>query len=355
MLKQHMSDNNPNHELAEDLYNRLIASAVYAGSKLKKFPPAPYSPTIARLRNIQCLLKLAVTQHKTSRDMTENIAQTKAKLGDVGYTLPSTQTECVVALTRATRQLKAAISEEVQSKHLRQQHQNNLIQQHEATGNTKMAKKLRGMQRAEQTKRVFQKCKAARNPPPEGGLSHVLIPVNPNDNPRTCQNWRRIDDPDELKSVLQNRNQQHFGQSKNCALTSPPLDFTMKFSATCPVAEAILEGTYLSDECMRAPMRLNNDDSKEHTLDTISTTSTQLSDNPTRSHADTIHPPRVLVLDDTGESDMPDTAPHIPLHLQRTELPELTQLLIDSLQHASQPDAIRPTPSEEEYKGQLKA
>ena len=156
-LKQHMHDYDPNHELAKDLYNRLISSAVYAGSKLKRFPPAPYSPTIARLRNIQCLLKLVVTQHKMSRDMTENIARTKATLGDAGYTLPGTQEECILALARATRQLKAAIAEEVQSQHLRQQHQNNLIQLHEATGNSKMAKKLRGMQRAEQTKRVFLK------------------------------------------------------------------------------------------------------------------------------------------------------------------------------------------------------
>ena len=46
-LRHHMLDDTPNHELAEDLYNRLISSAVHAGTKLKRFPPTPYSPTIA--------------------------------------------------------------------------------------------------------------------------------------------------------------------------------------------------------------------------------------------------------------------------------------------------------------------
>ena len=36
----------------------------------------------------------------------------------------------------------------------------------------------------------------------------------------------------------------HFGQSKNCTWTSPPLDTTMDFEGTGDLAEAILTGTY---------------------------------------------------------------------------------------------------------------
>ena len=104
-----MANEVPNHTLAEDHYDRLVSAVVYAGSKLKRFPPAPYSPTIARLRNIQRLLKLAVTQHKTSHDMEVNISRTKAKLGNAGYRLPDTKESCIIALEKATRQLKAAI------------------------------------------------------------------------------------------------------------------------------------------------------------------------------------------------------------------------------------------------------
>ena len=156
-----MRSDTPNHDLAKDLYERLISATLYAGSKLKRFPPAPYSPTIARLRNIYCLLKLAVTQLKTGQSMTDNISRTKAKLGNIGYTLPETADLCQKALVKVTRQLKATIQEELETKNLRRQHQEKLIEAHKAMGNSKIAKKIRGIQRAEAVKRVFQRCKAA--------------------------------------------------------------------------------------------------------------------------------------------------------------------------------------------------
>ena len=85
-----MRHDTPDHNLAEDLYERLISASLYVGSNLKWFPPVPYSPTIAHLHNIYRLLKLAVTQHKTGQNMSDNIAQTKAKIGNMGYKLPKT-------------------------------------------------------------------------------------------------------------------------------------------------------------------------------------------------------------------------------------------------------------------------
>ena len=214
-----MRQGKDDHELAEALYERLILASVHAGSTLKKFPPAPYSPTIARLRNIHRLLKLAVTQFKTTRDMSENISRTKAKLGNMGYPLPDTVELCKTMLVKVTRQLKAAIQEELDTKHLQRQHQETLIQEHEAKGNHKVAKKIRGMRRTEQVKRLFQKCRAARHMGNEGGLTHVLVPTIPKDNPRTCENWTRLNCPKEIAKVLLDRNRVHFGQSKQCTLT----------------------------------------------------------------------------------------------------------------------------------------
>ena len=88
--------------------------------------------------------------------MEKHISNTKAKLGNAEYIVPETKELCIKALAQATRQLKSAIREELESKYLRTQHQNTIITQHEAAGNTKMAKKLKGMQWAEQVKHVFQ-------------------------------------------------------------------------------------------------------------------------------------------------------------------------------------------------------
>ena len=48
-LSQNMRQDMAHHELAKDLNERLIAASIYAVLTLKKFPPAPYSPMIARL------------------------------------------------------------------------------------------------------------------------------------------------------------------------------------------------------------------------------------------------------------------------------------------------------------------
>ena len=57
-LQKAMDTNQPDHQLAEELYGRLITSSQHAGRQLKRFPPAPYSPTIARLHQIRRFLKL---------------------------------------------------------------------------------------------------------------------------------------------------------------------------------------------------------------------------------------------------------------------------------------------------------
>ena len=93
--------------------------------------------------------------------MSEHIGCTKAKLGNAGYELPATGDLCIQALIQCTRQLKAAIQEEVDTRYLRKQHQEKLITEYKQAGNTKLAKKIRGMKRAEQVKQVFQHCHAA--------------------------------------------------------------------------------------------------------------------------------------------------------------------------------------------------
>ena len=234
VLRKHMQDETPNHALAETLYTQLIKASNLGGSRLRSYPPAPYSPTIAKLRNLQRLLKLVVVEMKTSQDMSESIARTKAKLGNAGIAVPKTLTLCQQALARATRQLKAALQDELDTQNLRQQHQERLIETHKAKGNSKLAKKIRGMQRAEETKWVFQKCQKAQHIQVKGGLSYILVPVNPQDNPKTCTEWRRVDCPKEMSTILQARNRAHFGQSKDCTWTTPPMDYTSDFSATCP-------------------------------------------------------------------------------------------------------------------------
>jgi hypothetical protein len=239
-----MGDDKPNHDLV--LYARLVAASRYGGSQLKKYPTAPYSPDIARLRNIQRLLKLAISQFRGSYDLSEPIRQMQITLGDDTYNIPGMLQGCQLALVRATADLQAVIQEEEKSRQLRANHNQTLIQKHKAKGNTKEEKRVRGIQCAEEVKRVIQRCAAARHKDPAGGISHILVPENSNDPPASCSQWKRIVDPKQkqIKEYLLERNRAHFGQAKGCNLTTPPLDFTMQFTGVDARA-AILYGTYI--------------------------------------------------------------------------------------------------------------
>ena len=108
---------------------------------------------------IQWLLRLVVTEMKTSHNMSENIARTSSKLGDAGYALPDTLESCQKALVQATRQLKASLQDKIETKNLCREHQNTLIQTYKTSGNSKLAENIRGLQQAKEMQQVFKKCR----------------------------------------------------------------------------------------------------------------------------------------------------------------------------------------------------
>ena len=77
-----------------------------------------------------------------------------------------------------------------------------------------------------------------------GGLSYVQVPEDPEENPKTCQEWKTLTDPTEVETAIRARLEKHFSQSKDCNLTSPPMDLTMDFAAADERANQILSGTY---------------------------------------------------------------------------------------------------------------
>ena len=72
-LRQCVETDTPNDQLAQKLDTRFQRSALYAGGQCQRYPNVPYSPTIARLRNVCQLLRQAITQLRHSYDMSESI------------------------------------------------------------------------------------------------------------------------------------------------------------------------------------------------------------------------------------------------------------------------------------------
>lgn len=234
------------------IYRQLIEASQRAGKKLKPYHNAPYSPEIAMLRNTQHLMKIVVKSFRSKFDLVIQVEEARRKLGTLGFTMPDNLRDCLAICRKYTTELKAAIKQEEQTRQKRNQHIQELIAK--ASGDPKhTASILKRIRRAEEVKKVYQKCAAIRGKNIKGGLSYLMVPSQPGADPKTCQEWRMVDCPEEIEMLLEERNRAHFGQSKDCNLTSEPFDFTMLFTGACHKAEAILNGTFTTDEELFPP------------------------------------------------------------------------------------------------------
>lgn len=244
-LQDCMQRNIRNDALAEKLDRRRIAACKEAASKLKRYPRPPYSPQIARLRNIEALLRLAMYQLRNPQDdYLEAMDNVRLKLGSLDIEIPPTIEELRQMRAQNLKLLRVMEREELKIGGARSDHQTSLIDMYKQAGQTLSAKAVKKIQRAEAMNRVWQECAQARGLNKNQGLAYVLVPEDPEEDPKTCTRWKKVDDPIEVRSKVSARLQKHFSQAKDCNLTSPPLDVTMDFEGTCAKAEAILNGTY---------------------------------------------------------------------------------------------------------------
>jgi hypothetical protein len=186
-------------------------------------------------------------------DTSIKATEAREKLSALGYNAPNTLQDCKTLKSQISRELRNVIKEEEQTKTRRKEHLQELIAKSNQEGKGSVAI-LKRIEKAEELKAVYQKCAKARGKHIRGGLSHVLIPAISGTDPKECENWKVIDCPEEIEMLLQERNRNHFGQSRDCNLTSPPFDFTMLFTGSCHIAEAILKGNFTSDEELFPPM-----------------------------------------------------------------------------------------------------
>jgi hypothetical protein len=181
-------------------------------------------------------------------DEQEILEDLQMKLRTAGIEPPQ-DIEGYKLLWKTNRQeLVKMIKEEVRTGSARQAFQDAAIQEAKARGDKDNVRRIQQVQRAEAVSQVWKKCANVRGLTKTGGISHVYVPENPTEDPKICSTWKKIEDPKEVIQAINDRLQIHFGQAKNCTWTTPPLDVTMDFDACCEKAEAILTGTYTTEE-----------------------------------------------------------------------------------------------------------
>ena len=76
------------------------------------------------------------------------------------------------------------------------------------------------------------------------GVTRLEIPVNPQQYPKSCTEWKQIDIPEEVLKHLVARNQKHFGQAQGTPFTVDPLAEALSFDGLTPTGEDILQGAF---------------------------------------------------------------------------------------------------------------
>ena len=103
---------------------------------------------------------------------------------------------------------------------------------------------LRRLQKAEEIKRLFAKLRSFRIKDTRRGVTAIEIPLHPETDPKTCNEWQTIEVPSEIVEHLQTRNKAHFGQAQGTPFTTPPLANDLGFCGDKSGAEQILQGRY---------------------------------------------------------------------------------------------------------------
>jgi hypothetical protein len=247
-LRDYYDRDEPNHTLALTLDERRIRSCRSAAKKVKRYPLGPYSPKIAKLRNIYTLLNLVIRHSVSQVSYVEQIKGVQSLMTDLEFQLPPTIEACKVERQRVWKDLQDTLKKEIHTSQSRREFLKELMERYQAEGNSKAAKRIRNQMRCEEVARIFQKCANARGKEIAGGLSYVKVPADPTE-PATnsCTEWRSVTDPQEILDTLLARIQYHFGQAKGSTWTSGPLDTTDNFKAADEMADRILDGTFERD------------------------------------------------------------------------------------------------------------
>ncbi|CAB9499301.1 Kinesin light chain [Seminavis robusta] len=178
-LRGAMNIHQPNHHLAEDLYNRLSIQQQY--------------------------------------DLENNIETYRSQLLNRLHS-PATKRECQKKLKQIDKQFKAAVKEEIRTRSCVEPPTAH-DQQHEAKGNSKAAKRIRGMRRAEKVSNVFRKLTTSGIQKSKEGC----VPISTRGPSRRSQNMselKREDAPEVIEALLEEK-QETLCQSKDCNLQVP--------------------------------------------------------------------------------------------------------------------------------------
>ena len=91
---------------------------------------------------------------------------------------------------------------------------------------------------------MFQRFARYIRPRNDNTMNYLEVPDNDADPKHPDTTWSRVDDIDQLNSLLTKQNKSHFAQAQGTPFTTPPLIDELTHSGVSPTGDEILQGTY---------------------------------------------------------------------------------------------------------------
>ena len=206
-----------------------LNSMLKAEKHSKRQTRLPWSPELKEASLGVKLFKLYFWQIVGKEILTSAIQETRSKMNTIEIT-PKTKQECQTKLRKAQKQLRK-IRQKANEK--RTQHLDILAQQYNIQGDRTKASIIKWIQRAEATKRCYQKLQWILKPP-KPGVTFIQQKTK-SGSTETLYDRRTIE------HAILKRNQTHFNQCSRTPFTAGRLR-ELNWAADSPLANAILQG-----------------------------------------------------------------------------------------------------------------
>ena len=210
----------------EELHKILLD----AENNIASHSHVPWSPTLHKAYQVWKYWKIRLSYFKNRRIPGTRIKELLTKWEN-DYEVQ--QGKPKLSISKQLRKAKKRLTQCRQnSSHLRNEHMERIAIAYEIDDDPLRAKIIKRIIRAEEQAKMYRTLRRYLKPPSQS-VTYVEVPTDPNEDPNTAVNWRKIFDKDELEKVLHARNKTHFSQAATdrTPFTTDPLYSLLGFTA----------------------------------------------------------------------------------------------------------------------------
>jgi hypothetical protein len=241
---------------AERLDSMLCQASEHAGKQLTRYRRPWWSLKLTKQRVVTEILQSLLSGFRNHIDVRE-VLLARILEHSLDLILPVTKSECEELLRTNRASLANMEKNSLEIRHAEMEATSNV---ESASGNKSNKKTRDALQATEAHAAMYRKVKAIRGKFNKSGFTSIEVPTSwppahtePSNlqelpDPKTANEWKTVDLPDEIVYYLLTRNRLHFGQADGTPLTTPRFTRDIDWQASTDSAELILQGDYTSEE-----------------------------------------------------------------------------------------------------------